>query len=160
MLNLIPWRKTKDSGLPAVPGSDNSLTRLRGEFEALFDRFWREWPVPFDSAFSRGAFWGFDVEDRGNEVVVTAEAPGFEPDDFECEISGNLFTIKAEKRSERGAGGNGQNQARSYASFRRSTTLPPGIAPDKVEAKYRHGVLEVHVPKTEQGRPKRIQVKA
>jgi HSP20 family protein len=140
---------------------DNPLARFRDEFESLFDRFWAHWPTPFESSFGRGSFWGFDVDDRDNEIVITAEAPGFEADDFDVQISGNLLTISAEKRHEStGKRGDGHHAERRYASFRRTTTLPAGILADRVEAKYHNGVLELHLPKSEEIKPKRIPVKA
>jgi HSP20 family protein len=38
--------------------------------------------------------------------------------------------------------------------------LPPGIEADKVQANYRNGVLEVHLPKSEEAKPRKIEVKA
>jgi HSP20 family protein len=160
MFNLIPWGKSRE-GTPARRPEDNPVARLRDEFELILDRFVAHWPTPFESSLGRGSFWGFDVDDRGNEVVVTAEAPGFEADDFDVQISGNMLTITTERRHEtKGKRGNGHQEERHYATFRRVANLPPGILADKVEAKYHNGVLELHVPKSEVAKAKRIPIKS
>lgn len=158
MFNLIPWRKNKGHA-ELLPSKDRPLARFRDEFEALFDRLRSHWPTPFESSFGRTTFWDFEVEDRGDEVLVTAEAPGFEADDFDVQISGNMLTISAEKRHETKDKRSDGHHERHYASFRRVATLPSGILSDKIEAKYRNGVLELHVPKSEESKAKRIPVK-
>jgi HSP20 family protein len=160
MFNLIPWRKNKNGGMLASRTDESAIARLRDEFESLFDRFFNHWPTPFESTLGRESFWGFDMEDCGNEIVVRAEAPGFDASDFDCEISGNLLTIKAEKRHAFKGRRNGHDEERHYATFRRIATLPPGILADKIEARYHNGVLEVRVPKSEETKAKRITVRS
>ena len=69
----------------------------------------------------------------------------------DVELSNNVLTIQAEKQQKNG-------EERRSTSFRRTVTLPTGTNPDKVTASYRHGVLELHIPKTEASRGKRIPV--
>ncbi len=161
MFNLIPWKKNKEKGGGLVPFKGNPLARLRSEFDTLFDRFLTSWPAPFDEASGPVRFWGLDIEYSEQEVVVKAEAPGFEARDLDVQVSGNLLTIKAEKKQEKtGRKGNGQFAEGRYSTFRRSVTLPPGTDADKIEARYHNGMLEVHVPKSEEAKGKRIPVKA
>jgi HSP20 family protein len=159
LFNLIPWRKKTDSGRELAQRSYYPLADIRDEFAQLFDRFFGRWAEPFGRDFALGPFWGFDVEDRDQEVVIQAEAPGFEPSELDVQVSGNLLTIKGEKKQEdRGKRGNGYFHQRRYSTFHRSITLPPGTDPDKIEARYHHGVLEVHVPKSEQAKGKRVPI--
>ncbi len=98
-------------------------------------------------------------DDRENEYVLRAEFPGFEPNDFDVQISGNVLTLRAEHKEEgktKGGDGNYQRYGRFYESF----TLPQGVLSDKVDAGYRNGVLEVHLPKNEECQAKRIEVKS
>ena len=89
---------------------------------------------------------------------VKAEAPGFEAEDLEVSVSGNLLTIKADKKRETTEKkGDGSFEERH---LERVVTLPAGADPDKVEAKYHNGILEVHLAKTEDAKRKRIPVKA
>jgi HSP20 family protein len=157
MFNLTPWRKNR----PAIsgPGADFPLAHLRDEMDAMFDRFLSHWPwMQGEPEFGR--FWGLDIEEKDGEVVIKAEAPGFEAKDFDVHVSGNVLTIRAEKKQERKEKRNGgQFEERRFGSFERTVNLPPGADPDKVDAKYRNGILEVHIAQSEEAKGKRIPVK-
>jgi len=129
------------------------LEQFRREFDVLFDRFFSDWPAPFEPEAAGVRMWDFDVSDSDNEVIVKAELPGFDDKDLDVQVNDNLLTIKAEKQRK----GDGE---REYRSFRRTITLPAGTNPDKAQASYHNGVLELHLPKTEQAKGKRIPVEA
>jgi HSP20 family protein len=160
MFSLVPWKKkSKNTGRELTRWESHPLAELRDEFDALFDRFLSRWAEPFDWDFGSSRFWGLDVEDSPQEMIVRAEAPGFEPSEVEVQVSGNLLTIKAEKKEERkGQEGNGRYQERRYRTFHRTVTLPAGTDPNTIEARYKNGLLEVHVPKSEESTGKRIPV--
>ncbi len=161
MFNLIPWKKrNKEKGRELAPYKGHPLAELRDEFDALFDRFLSRWAEPFGDLIP-SRFGGLDVEDGDQEMVVRAEVPGFEPGEVDVQVSGNLLTVKAEKKEEKkGKDGDGRYEERRYRTFHQSVTLPPGTDPGKIEARYKNGLLEVHVPKSEQAKGKRIPVKA
>jgi hypothetical protein len=87
MFSLVPWKRKRkeegNGGAIATPES-NPLVRFREEVDALFDRFfrdgpgfdrpWKGWPAVTGEGRSLGR--GFEVDDRENEIVVRAEAPG------------------------------------------------------------------------------------
>jgi HSP20 family protein len=123
---------------------------------SLFDRFFGDWP-----AWAGGDWpmtgWGDDVDDKESEFVVRADAPGFEPDDFNVEIVGDSLVLKAEhKEEEKEGNGHRYRHGRLY----RRIALPHGVEADKIDARYHNGVLEIRVPKGEQAKGKRIAVKA
>jgi HSP20 family protein len=158
MFNLIPWRK-KDNGGVALRRDADPISRLRSEFDTLFDLFTSHWPAPFHRGFGSD-FWGLELDDKENEVVIRAEAPGFEASDFDVHISGNTLVIQAEKKHElKEKRGDGAREEHGFAKFRRMIDLPAGIVPDNVDAKYHRGVLELHIAKSEEAKPKRISVK-
>lgn len=162
MFHLIPWKK-KEESRELVPQRGHPLAELRHEFDALFDRFLGRWDEPFTWDLDLGHSWGLDVEENDQEVVVKAEVPGFSPDELDVQVSGNLLTVQAEQKGEskgKRKGGNGHYEERHYRTFRRCVTLPPGTDPDRIEARYRNGLLEVHVPRNEAARGKRIPIKA
>lgn len=162
MFNLTPWKKEKN-GEQAVSRreSDFPLSQLRQEFDAIFDRFFRGFPTPFRGDWPTERFWGLDLDDTGNEFVVRAEAPGFEANDFDIQVSGNLLTIQAERKGDKEEKkGDYHYTEHSYGQFQRSVTLPAGVDTDKVEARYRNGILELHLPKTPEALGKRIDVKS
>jgi len=161
MVSLIPWRRRESGELAERP--EHPLFRLRDDFTALWDRFLNDW-----SSLARGtlptlaepfgAMRGLEIDDRENEMVVHAEAPGFEPGEFNVQVmADNTLVIRAEHKEERKEEG---REAFRMGRFQRMVTLPPGIEPDKIEAKYRNGVLEIHVPKGEQAKGKRITVQS
>jgi HSP20 family protein len=134
------------------------LARLQDEFESLFDRVLGGLPTPFDDdELLDERMWGLDIEERDNEVVVRADVPGFEPDELDVQLTGRLLTVKAEHeqtKEEKDA----KRVERSFRSFYRTVSLPEDVKSDQVQAKYKNGVLEIHVPKSEGARPKRIAI--
>jgi HSP20 family protein len=129
---------------------------LPREFASLFDPAFAGWPVPFSMPWEGIGPWGFEMEEGEKEVVVRAEMPGFEASELEVTLRGNLLTLRAEHREPAEGGAVERRQAR----LERTVTLPAGVEPEKVEARYRNGVLEVHVPRTPEAQPRRIEVKA
>jgi HSP20 family protein len=99
--------------------------------------------------------WGFETEEREKEVVLRAEMPGFEPGEIEATFRGNELTVRAEHAEP----AEGEAKERRHARVERTVTLPPGVEPEKAEARYRSGVLEVHLPRTPEATPRRIEVK-
>jgi HSP20 family protein len=102
--------------------------------------------------------WGLEMEDKEAEVVIRAEVPGFEASELDVSLVGDLLTLRAEHREEVTKEG-GEKAERCRGRLERVVTVPPGIVADKVEARYRNGVLEVHLPKGPESRPRRIEVK-
>lgn len=88
------------------------------------------------------------VVDIGAAIVVSAEMPGLDRDDFHVEIDGTRLILRGEKRQVRQSrGDNAYYHETVYGSFYRTVSLPCRVEADKVRAKYRNGVLEVRLPK-------------
>jgi HSP20 family protein len=101
--------------------------------------------------------------DKEQEVVITAELPGLDSKDFDVTLSGDVLTIKGEKKDEREEkNGDMQYLERRFGSFSRSVRLPFEAADEKVDAKYEKGVLTVRVPKPAElaKAARRIEVKS
>lgn len=149
MFSLIPWTKNHRGAL--AQREDNPFALLRREFDTLVDNFFSRWPTSF-----RGG-WEVNVEDAGKEVVVRAEAPGFEAQDFDVQMRGDRLYIHAEHKEE---AKEGETVASSrHGVFERWLNLPTGLDAEKVEARYRNGVLEVRLPKTPEALARKIEVK-
>lgn len=150
--NLVPWKRQNHNDLMKIDPA-NELAQFRANFDRMLDRAWQgDW----DEVWNNG--WGCDVKDGEAEIVVRAEAPGFEPDEIDVRLSGNRLVLQAEHKTERKADGDGCYS--SYGKFYRAMNVPAGIEADKIEANYRNGILEVHLPKGEAARAKRIAVTA
>jgi HSP20 family protein len=132
------------------------LSRMRDEFDRLFDRFSLQWPSLWQGD---GWRWGLDVRDEDDTVVVKAEAPGFEAGDFDLQVSDNRLVLRAAKKVESKREEGKTREYREQECYQ-SVTLPPGIDRDKVQAKYHNGVLTVTMPKTAEGKAKRVAVKS
>jgi HSP20 family protein len=94
-------------------------------------------------------------------AVVTAELPGVKGDDLDITAAGQTLTIRGERRADQPKGDwTWHRRERRVGSFGRSLDLPFQIDPDKVEANYRDGVLEVRVGRAESDKPRKIAVKS
>lgn len=151
MFGLIPW--TKNRGGAMVKRDDHPFALLRHEFDSLFDNFLSRWPAPLSGG------WGLDVDDAGKEVVVRAEAPGFEAQEFDVQMRGDQLYIRAEHKEESKEDKDNGTTSSRYGVYERWVTLPSGVEADKVEARYRNGVLEIHLPKTPEALARKIEVK-
>jgi len=151
MFALMP-RMKRVAGL--LPRSEPPFGWLSEDFEKLFNRFFTSWPVVETPAWNYP--WGLTTEEKEKEVVVRVEMPGFEPSEVTVELLGERLTMEGEHKEP---AEKGEKIERTYAHVKRTVTLPAGIEPEKVEATYRNGILEVHVPRKPEAAGRRIEVK-
>jgi len=141
-----------------APYGREPFALFREEMNRLFDRFyhgWAAWPGEWEGGRWDG--WGLDVQEDDGAVTVRAEAPGFEPGDFDVQVRGDRLILRAAHKAQSEEKG-GYREWRRQELYR-SVALPAGAEADKVDAEYRNGVLTVKVPVAQQASPKRIQVK-
>jgi HSP20 family protein len=150
----------------AQPGLYEPLRQIRDEFDRMFDRFLGSWPSlrpigGFPALRDVGQpsdYWGFNVDETDDSVIVRADAPGFEPGDFDVQIRGNQLVLCGEHREE-SAEKDGGARSWSEREICRSITLPAEVNAEKIDAHYRNGVLTVTLPKTTPTSSRRITVK-
>lgn len=99
-----------------------------------------------------------DIDETDSEYIVIADLPGVKKEDISVECSGSQLTISAERKYESTEGRKSDRRERYYGSYQRSFTLPSECDPDKIEASFEGGVLNVHIPKGEQAKARRIQI--
>jgi HSP20 family protein len=159
MFGLMPWRKTeRNGGREMLPLAEYPLENLRYEMNELFNRFFRGWAIPFENEFAKER-WPLNVEETEKEFVVHAEAPGFEAKEIEVAVTGDRLTVKAEHKEETTEKKEKNGYHYAERRFERTFTLPANTNPAKIEAAYKNGVIELHLPKTEAAKPRRIEVK-
>jgi len=98
-----------------------------------------------------------NIKENEDSFTVEVAAPGMQKDDFNVEIDNNLLTISSEKKDEKveKEGERYTKREFSYQSFQRSFTLPQGLVnEDKIEAKYKDGVLHLVIPKKDEVKKK------
>ena len=161
-MSLIPWRNKRAESNVTRP--ETSLSRLRWEMDHLFDRFLRDpWGMELFDRVGSDLAWGPQIElkESENEVTLKAELPGVEPEDVDVNVSGNVLTLRGEKRREHEEKKSDYYyMERQYGSFHRSIQLPNSVDPDKVDATFKKGVLTVTLAKRPDARPNRVKVRA
>lgn len=141
-----------------------------GEIDRWFDRltedFWRRpfpsfmfgerWPLPMISTKAPS----LDVFEEKDEIVVKADLPGMNKDEIEVTVTGDVVTIKGEKKKEEEVKEKDYyRRERSYGSFVRSVELPCDVKSEQIKANFKDGVLEVRMPKTEEAKKKSVSIK-
>jgi HSP20 family protein len=99
------------------------------------------------------------VEEDG-EYLLTAELPGMDKKDVDISVEDHVLTLKGEKKSGRDIkNGRGHIQERVYGAFERSFTIPQNVKVDKIEADFRDGVVEIHLPKGKRSAGQHIEIR-
>ena len=102
-----------------------------------------------------------DLIEAEDHFVLKADLPGLGEDDVSIEVQDNTLMISGERRDEHETRERGYFRVeRSFGSFSRSLTLPEGIDPEAINASFDRGVLGVRIPKPEQRKPRRVEIKA
>jgi HSP20 family protein len=134
---------------------------MEQEMEETFDRFFQGWPWSRGPAEGLGWAPAIDVVDRKDEVVLRADLPGMTEKDVEVTMQDGNLTIRGERKEEKEE--KEENYyccERSYGAFSRALAVPAGVNVGKINATFKNGVLEVHLPKTKEVTGKKIEVKA
>jgi HSP20 family protein len=91
--------------------------------------------------------------------VVKAELPGMKKEDIDVSLTEDTITISGEKKKEEKIEKKDYySLERSYGSFKRSFSLPAEVQTEKASAKFKDGVLEIRIPKTEEAKKKEKKV--
>jgi HSP20 family protein len=134
------------------------LRSLQDEVNRLFSNsFTRSFG---DEGFARGA-WApsVDIYENKDQIVLEAELPGMNREDFEVTIENNVLTLRGERRFEKKEESDNYHRVeRSYGSFSRSFTLPQTVSSENVTAEYKNGVLRVVLQKREEVKARRIEI--
>ena len=134
------------------------LSAFRREMDRLFDRITddreNEFPVVGD--------WipPLDLHETHDAVTVRMDVPGLEPKDLHLTLQENLLTIRGERLEEKETKVETTYRTeRRYGSFTRAIRLPSMVNPDKVNATFRNGVLNITMPKLPEAKGTEIPVK-
>ncbi len=151
-MNLVPWRG-RESGLDLF----EDLEEFQKEMNRLFN-------VTLHHPGKKGnggALWApaVDIIDEKDMIRVRAELPGMKKEEIEVSVNNDTLSITGEKKEEKEIKEKDYVRSeRYYGSFHRAFTLPAGVDPQKVNASYKDGVLEIALPKREDAKPKQIKV--
>ena len=136
------------------------LSRLQREVNRLFEDNTRSGRNA-EPASSRTWAPPVDILEDGNEIIVRAELPGLKQEDIDIELTGDTLTLKGERKFEDTQRKDSYVRVeRAYGQFQRSFTIGVPVQNDAVTASYKDGLLEVHLPKSEATKPKKVKVSA
>lgn len=133
----------------------DGMFNIRREFDRLLDRSFgsqvaaTSWVPPVD------------VRETSDALVLQAELPGLSSEDVDVSVENGVLTIAGEKKNEFEEGQEGSSfhvWERRYGRFERSFRLPRGVDAEHVKAEFADGVLTVTLPKTDEAKPRRIQI--
>ena len=124
---------------------------LLDEFEGLWGT-WEPW--------TDGHYMRLDVQEAGDELVVKAELPGGDKEGFGITVEGDVLRIEAEKKAEKEVKEHTYYLCeRHFGKFSRTLSLPFPVDAGKASATLENGVLEIRLPKAEEAKSKRIEIK-
>ncbi len=142
---IVTWDPTRD------------LSLLQGDVNRLFERF-------FGSSMpeTETQRWvpAMDVAEEGDDYVLRADLPGLDRDDVSIEVQDRTLRISGERTWQRKPEHDGgfYRLERSYGRFERNLTLPDGVDAGAIDASFDKGVLELHIPKPVEEKPRRIEI--
>ena len=157
-----PFRSSnggEDWGVMARWSLLREMEQMQNRMERLFGPLpaWPEMKEPLASAQ-----WSplVDITEDDKEYLVKAEIPEVKKEDLKVRVEGGTLSITGERKSEKEEKGKRFHRIeRSYGSFERSFTLPDDADATKVSSNFKDGLLQVHLPKNPNAKPKAIEVK-
>jgi len=125
--------------------------------ERIWDRFSSDLST---STLERDWNPSLDLMETEDSLAAEIEVPGINPGDINISVTPDLLTVTGEKKQEPGAQEKNYHvMERAYGRFSRSIALPTKVNPDRVEARYKDGILRITMGKSKAVKSKRIEVK-
>ena len=153
MNGLTRWQRPELSVWPSV----GRLTGLREEIDQYF-----EWPLAELARSSRllsGWTPALDLYEDKDNLYVNVEVPGMKREEMDVSLHGGSLSISGERKSEqKHEDAEVYRAERFFGRFQRTVTLPTPVAADRVKAQYKDGILTITLPKTEEAKPKHIDI--
>jgi len=163
---LKPWnwfKKEQTNEVASLPvrradSLQHPLARLHDDLDRLFDSFFESWGLPSWGRLSRPGWPGpassgflrpsLDISENRKGYTLRVEIPGVEKEDVKLTLEDDTLLISGEKRQEKEDNDGGYHCVeRSYGAFQRVISLPADADQDKLEAKFRNGVLTITLPR-------------
>jgi HSP20 family protein len=133
------------------------LTDLRDQIDRLFETPLAEWARA--SQLLSGWTPAIDLYEDKDNLYVRAELPGMKREQIEVSLHEGTLSISGERKGEsKHEGAEVYRAERFFGRFQRTVTLPAPVSPEKVKAQYKDGLLTITLPKTEEAKPKHIDV--
>ena len=146
-MNIVKWNPFREL--------EDIQTRLNRVFGEMPLRQFEE-EAPFFAKWTPAV----DIQETDKEYLIKAELPEVKKENVKVEVLDGMLTIEGERTQEKEEKGKKFHKIeREYGKFMRQFTMPPDVMADKLEAEFKDGMLNVHLPKTAAAKPKAIEVK-
>lgn len=142
------------------------LVSIQDELNRLFGRTYGAEPRLGAAELTRAGATGswvppLDVFETGDKLVVKVELPGIEPEAVEVSVEDSTLTVSGSREFQHETEEQNYHRIeRRYGAFSRSLRLPQTADAERVDARFDRGVLTIEVPKREEAKPRRIEIKA
>jgi len=147
----------------------NALTRwtaspdlYRSPFDRLFNQAFNEFlsPIATEEVSNRRFLPAVDIRETSDGLTLSAELPGINREDVHISVENSVLTISGERKFEKDTKEENYHRIeRSYGTFSRSFTLPSNVKTDQVAASFKDGVLTIALPKADEAKPRKIEIK-
>ena len=134
---------------------------LREEMNRMLGTFFGRTPWGVTGTLEEGVGWypAVDFEELDDKYLVKAELPGMKQSDIKVTLANGILTLSGERKAEHKAKKDDYYRYEScHGKFQRSFTLPTEVKEDKIKAEYKDGILEIEIPKSEEVKPKEIEI--
>jgi HSP20 family protein len=159
---LPPAKIESKTALTPFQDIERRFQDMERRFEDIFRRplsFLPSWMPRLKMHELEGISPSIDILTEGDDIVVKAELPGMKKEDVDVHLTEDTITISGEKKKEEKVEKKDYYRYESsYGSFNRSFSLPSEVQTEKASAKFKDGVLEVRIPKTEEAKKKEQKV--
>lgn len=128
--------------------------------DRMLSDFYGDWEFGYGDSLSLRM--PLDVVENDDEFIVKADVAGIDPENIEITFTDNNLSIKGEvsdEREEEGEEGRYHLRERRYGTFSRTISMPGTVDVNDIEAETENGVLKIHLPKREEVKPRRIEIK-
>ncbi len=139
----------------------SDFNRIKDELDTLFGS---ERPLSNIRSVPRGTFPAINIVEHKDGLNLKVYVPGVDPKSIDLNFIDNAFSIKGERNTCVVDGKNIEperyhRRERFIGPFSRIISLPDGLDPDKINASYKDGVLDISILKKEEKKPKQIAIK-
>src|SRR3954469_1034085 len=143
-MTIVRWEPLRE-----LSSLQNEMNRV---FNTVFD-------TPVANGGNRRWVPAMDLVETADDFVLRADLPGLSQEDVKIEVEDTVLTVSGERQAEHEAREEGfYRLERAFGTFSRSLTLPKGVNGEAVSAAFANGVLEIHIPKPEAAKPRRIEI--
>jgi HSP20 family protein len=139
----------------------HNVGSVQNRMSRMFDEAFRGQPVGSEDDWALGGNWApaVDIFEHEGNIVLKAELPGVDAKGVDIRVENNVLSLRGERKFESEVKREDYHRVeRAYGTFSRSFTLPNVVDTEKIEAKYKDGVLRVTLPQKEEAKPKQISI--